>query len=469
MALKSQLFRGDAKLEAAAVAAPAHIVPGASGDHVRKIQIALNLVDNAGLDTDGIYGPRTADAVLAYKQKRQIINRSYESQADNIVGVMTMAALDQEVLQRESIPDRRVRIVPKSNWILSAPGSVEHVALPLRAEPLAVGGLASGDAARPTKIPTFVQHELVLSPGGTGSITVIDGNPGKVMALDDPFTGKLVQLGDGPEFSDGFGNRFLDVSKGVQTFTVKAGKTSGSTSIVAQRETPGGLSTASIHVTVRGMLAGRVVAAADGALGFDANQRISEEAAKKFKANNFKFCVRYLSLNPKQGKNDLTVKEANGILSAGLGLMPVQHVRAGSWRPTAAMGSGDGKHAVKHAQDIGFPSGVCVWVDLEDVDQSSKFADVMAFVTSWAGHVSGAGYRPGVYVGANHIPITPKQLASLPVVHYWKSGSNVPDVEGIGYQMVQRIFPAERHFGVDIDRDTTRVDQDGRRAHWLAR
>jgi hypothetical protein len=68
-------------------------------------------------------------------------------------------------------------------------------------------------------------------------------------------------------------------------------------------------------------------------------------------------------------------------------------------------------------------------------------------------------------VGANQIPITPKQLAFLPVVHYWKSGSHVPDVEDIGYQMVQTIFPA----GVDIDRDTTRVDQDGRRAHWLFR
>src|SRR5450432_503753 len=101
MALKSQLFRGDGKLEAAAISAPAHIVPGASGDHVRKIQIALNLVDNAGTDTDGIYGPRTADAVLAYKQKRQIINRSYQFQADNIVGVMTMAALDAEVAASE--------------------------------------------------------------------------------------------------------------------------------------------------------------------------------------------------------------------------------------------------------------------------------------------------------------------------------------------------------------------------------
>lgn len=101
MALKSQLFRGDAKLEAAAVSHPAHIAPGARGDHVRKIQRALNLLENAGLDPDGIYGQRTADAVLSYKQKREIINRSYESQADNIVGIMTMAALDAEVAGRE--------------------------------------------------------------------------------------------------------------------------------------------------------------------------------------------------------------------------------------------------------------------------------------------------------------------------------------------------------------------------------
>ena len=105
MALKSRLFRGDAKLEAAAVSNPAHIVPGATGDHVRKIQRALNLLDNAGLDPDGIYGQGTADAVLAYKQKREIINRSYQTQADNIVGVMTMAALDAEMAASEGSAD----------------------------------------------------------------------------------------------------------------------------------------------------------------------------------------------------------------------------------------------------------------------------------------------------------------------------------------------------------------------------
>jgi len=56
MTLQSQLFRGDPKLEAAAVSDPAHIVPGASGPHVGKIQQALNQLDGAGIAQDSVYG-----------------------------------------------------------------------------------------------------------------------------------------------------------------------------------------------------------------------------------------------------------------------------------------------------------------------------------------------------------------------------------------------------------------------------
>jgi hypothetical protein len=97
MALQSQLFRGDQKLEAAATSDPAHIVPGVEGDHVRKIQLALIQLDDAAVAPDSVYGPATAAAVLAYKKKRGIVNRAYQSTADNIVGKMTMAALDKEM------------------------------------------------------------------------------------------------------------------------------------------------------------------------------------------------------------------------------------------------------------------------------------------------------------------------------------------------------------------------------------
>jgi hypothetical protein len=99
--LQSLLFRGDPKLEAAAVSDSAHIVQGARGDHVGKIQLALISIDNASIAADGVYGPATAAAVLAYKTKRGIINLSYQTQADNIVGKMTIAALDREMLDLE--------------------------------------------------------------------------------------------------------------------------------------------------------------------------------------------------------------------------------------------------------------------------------------------------------------------------------------------------------------------------------
>src|SRR5262245_2177716 len=107
MALQSQLFSGDSKLEAAAVSDPAHIVPGAKGEHVRKIQLALIQLDGATIDADGQYGPATAAAVLAYKRKRNIVNRTYQTQADNIVGKMTIDRLDKEVLAAEQSDDDR--------------------------------------------------------------------------------------------------------------------------------------------------------------------------------------------------------------------------------------------------------------------------------------------------------------------------------------------------------------------------
>ena len=104
MALQSQLFRGEPKLEAAANSDSAHVTPGARGPHVEKIQTALNILDSAGLGVDGGYGPATATAVLNYKTKRNIINRSYQTSADNIVGKMTMAKLDEEMRAHETKP-----------------------------------------------------------------------------------------------------------------------------------------------------------------------------------------------------------------------------------------------------------------------------------------------------------------------------------------------------------------------------
>jgi peptidoglycan hydrolase-like protein with peptidoglycan-binding domain len=61
-----------------------HITPGSSGEHVRKVQTALNLLsqgrgrENFNLKEDGIYGPKTAAAVKKYKDapNRRILQPS---------------------------------------------------------------------------------------------------------------------------------------------------------------------------------------------------------------------------------------------------------------------------------------------------------------------------------------------------------------------------------------------------------
>ena len=117
MPLQSNLFKGDAALEACAENHTAHILLGASGPHVGKIQAALNYLDGLTIDDSELaarrYGPSTAAAVLAYKKARHIINHAYQTQEDDIVGVMTIAALDRDLLDRQVIPGRSA---PHACW-----------------------------------------------------------------------------------------------------------------------------------------------------------------------------------------------------------------------------------------------------------------------------------------------------------------------------------------------------------------
>jgi len=114
VALQSKFFRKIPELEAAAVSDPAHITQGARGFHVTMIQQALIGVDGASIAAAevaaGLYGSTTAQAVLRYKTKRNIINFSYQRNADNIVGKMTMAALDADMAKLErTIALKRIR------------------------------------------------------------------------------------------------------------------------------------------------------------------------------------------------------------------------------------------------------------------------------------------------------------------------------------------------------------------------
>lgn len=106
MALRSRIFSGNPRLESCAVSDPSHVTEDDRGLHVFLIQQAVRVLDGADIEQGELdsfeYGASTADAVLAYKQKRKIINPAYQKQADNIVGKMTIKRLDDEMLRLEA-------------------------------------------------------------------------------------------------------------------------------------------------------------------------------------------------------------------------------------------------------------------------------------------------------------------------------------------------------------------------------
>jgi hypothetical protein len=105
MPLKSKLFSQEPKLEDCLVRDSAHITLSTQGFHVVLIQDALRAIDALAVDPgeteSQTYGPSTAAAVLSYKTKRAIINRSYQSKPDDIVGKMTIKSLDDDLLRIE--------------------------------------------------------------------------------------------------------------------------------------------------------------------------------------------------------------------------------------------------------------------------------------------------------------------------------------------------------------------------------
>lgn len=101
MPLVSKLFRDNKRLQNCLIIDSAHVAPGSRGQHVALIQYAVLSLEHGAITAHEIrnffYGPTTAAVVLAYKRRRKIINFFYQNAADNIVGRMTIAALDKEM------------------------------------------------------------------------------------------------------------------------------------------------------------------------------------------------------------------------------------------------------------------------------------------------------------------------------------------------------------------------------------
>jgi len=70
--------------------APAHATHSFD---VEWVQSSLNAIDSAGLQVDGIMGARTVDAVKTYQARHNL-------EPDGWVGVLTMSALEQDMLAK---------------------------------------------------------------------------------------------------------------------------------------------------------------------------------------------------------------------------------------------------------------------------------------------------------------------------------------------------------------------------------
>lgn len=170
MPIKSRFFSGDKRFEDCLVSDPAHITPGARGTHVARIQSALTVLDGATIGLAErltyLYGPETEAAVLAYKRKRSIINKAYQQQADAIVGKMTMASLDAEIMAVEPI--------------LSPPGRMHHPRPHPRIPPRPARGAPAG--VRPSPLHTLATRGMVQRRFGA--------SPAIRAGDDDVFIGK---------------------------------------------------------------------------------------------------------------------------------------------------------------------------------------------------------------------------------------------------------------------------------------
>ncbi len=220
------------------------------------------------------------------------------------------------------------------------------------------------------------------------------------------------------------------------------------------------------------MLSGTAQAAPAGVKGFDANVVITSDQAQAFWDAGFRFALRYVG-RTQMASHDLSTAEAEMLLSKGFALMPVQHVLSGEWAASGDLGTEYGANAARFSQQIGFPPGVNVWLDLESVSTQATAADVIAYCNNWHAQVASAGYVPGVYIGWQP-GLSGQQLYSkLKFQHYW-AAYNVDGVSNPrprGYQLVQSSGHGNvGSLSTDVyDVDETRVDAMGGQVLWLKR
>ncbi len=219
-------------------------------------------------------------------------------------------------------------------------------------------------------------------------------------------------------------------------------------------------------------VAGIVVQASPGLIGFDVTNALTLAEARLYFAKNFRFCVRYVSrddasrdANQRRGTPDLSEAETDAILMSGMALMAVQHVAMRGWMPSAELGKAYGENAATYASDAGLMEGVTLWLDLEGIAEGTDHQAIIDYCNAWFVAVSSGGYEPGVYVGFD-VWLSPDELYfDLKTKHYWRADGHIPDISHRGYQMFQNTSnPGTPN---EFDRNVTNNDNFGGAVTWM--
>lgn len=208
----------------------------------------------------------------------------------------------------------------------------------------------------------------------------------------------------------------------------------------------------------------RIVEPVPDAIIFDASTPCSLNQLLALKAIGFRGGVRTVTTGAAADPSDVTAAEVEDFMAAGLGLMLYQRPRNPGWLPTEDLGRADAAVFLAKATRAGYMQSATAWDDIEGVGGSRDAT--IAYANAKAADVGAGGYGPGEYVGFE-VPLTGYELRhSLTIPCYWRSVSNVPDVEGRGYAMVQ-VAENVTVAGVLVDISVARADRLGGRPRWM--
>jgi hypothetical protein len=161
----------------------------------------------------------------------------------------------------------------------------------------------------------------------------------------------------------------------------------------------------------------------------------------------------------------LSESEIADIISAGAAVLPVQFGPRRGDRLCHSLGLDRGSNAALSAYSLGIPHGCHLWCDLEGASaRKAGTVDCYGYVDGWSAAVVAQGYRAGLYVGDDEVPLSGRELYRLPLVtSYWASA-----VWGV----VRHLTPSPRGWairqtaptaidGLSCDRDSILADGRG--------